>query len=430
MIGKILPIKLPDCIENDLCEKISAHISIKSFKTRLFYALAACLSLSVAIYFEYFGLSSKLLNGAFAFVGFALLLVLDKKTLFLAGFLTGLAWFWWLGMSFLFKDATVFVFAAPLFAAAIYGAIFYVLFWFKNIFYRTAAMIFGFDALAPFGFEWFKPEVVLAPTCFGVSKQELFLVIAALIALLFLQKRFKILALLPLALSLNCAAPLEPLKANIALADTQIKQKDKWNPKLLKQNVGKILELINKAAQEKKDAIILPESAFAMLLNKESALLGALQDLSKWHKIVIITGGLFYDNGDFFNSTYIFSNGDVRVINKVFLVPFGEEIPLPKFLAKHVNNVFFGGARDFQTAQEPTDYTLGGQRVRNAICYEATVEKMYKNSPPYMIVLSNNAWFYPSTQAVLQKQVMLFFARKYGVKIYHSANMQGTGIIN
>jgi len=46
-----------------------------------------------------------------------------------------------------------------------------------------------------------------------------------------------------------------------------------------------------------------------------------------------------------------------------------------------------------------------------------------------MIAISNNAWFAPSIEPTIQKLLMEYYARKYGVTIYHAANYKGTGVI-
>ena len=41
-----------------------------------------------------------------------------------------------------------------------------------------------------------------------------------------------------------------------------------------------------------------------------------------------------------------------------------------------------------------------------------------------MIVISNNAWFTPSIEPILQKQLLRYYAKKYGISIYHSGKWQ------
>ncbi len=45
-----------------------------------------------------------------------------------------------------------------------------------------------------------------------------------------------------------------------------------------------------------------------------------------------------------------------------------------------------------------TDYTIDGVKYRNAICYEGTSEKLYRDNPKNMILISNNGWVVPSVE--------------------------------
>ncbi|HEY9129876.1 MAG TPA: apolipoprotein N-acyltransferase, partial [Sulfurovum sp.] len=129
------------------------------------------------------------------------------------------------------------------------------------------------------------------------------------------------------------------------------------------------------------------------------------------------------------NSTYIFTEGKIAVANKVILVPFGESNPLPEFLSNWVNKVFYDGAVDYVASRNVTDYTIDGKVYRNAICFEATSEKLYEGNPENMIVLSNNGWFTPSTEPTLQKLLLQYYSKKYGTTIYHSVNMSDSYVV-
>jgi Apolipoprotein N-acyltransferase len=73
--------------------------------------------------------------------------------------------------------------------------------------------------------------------------------------------------------------------------------------------------------------IVFPESVFALFLNTQPKLMEALQNYS--NDITIVLGALYWENNIPRNSTYIFQNGAYTIANKVKLVPFGEENPLP-----------------------------------------------------------------------------------------------------
>jgi apolipoprotein N-acyltransferase len=148
-------------------------------------------------------------------------------------------------------------------------------------------------------------------------------------------------------------------------------------------------------------------------------------------KIAIIVGSLNEQEGLLYNSSYFFHKKKIDVANKVVLVPFGEAVPLPKQIRDFINNTFYGGAKDYEVSLKPTTFDLEGLSLRNAICYEATTDKIFEAlDTNYMVVLSNNAWFIPSHQPVLQGLLLKHYAKKYNVKIFSVTNGSGNRVIN
>jgi len=212
------------------------------------------------------------------------------------------------------------------------------------------------------------------------------------------------------------------------MPEYNLNQDEKWDRKYLNKIVDTNIQNIDYAILNNYDLVILPETAFPILLNKQENLLAVLKEKSK--DITIVTGALSLDKNQYLNSTYMFKNQKLSIANKVVLVPFGEKIPLPKVLVDLINKYFFGGASDYTSALMPTDFNIKGTIFRNAICYEATTHKVYENmKSPYVIATSNNAWFTPSIEPTLQKLLLKYYAQKHNLYIYHSTNKSQNMII-
>jgi apolipoprotein N-acyltransferase len=385
------------------------------------------------IYIAHFDLFSetilKVINSFNALLGFYLLLSSDKKTLFWSGFFIGILWFFWIGFSFRYYDATFVIPLMMLFVGLGYGLLFWIIGIFKSP-YARALLFVGFSFVHPLSFNWLIPELTLLDSFFGITKWQFALFLLSIAIFITLKSRYKALALLALLGSFNyqphVSLPLSNQK--IYLSQTKVQQDIKWEESYKDESVQNNLNIIYQAIEQKADMVIISESAFAMFLNVEPLLMQKLKTLSK--KIAIVTGALYADGTDSYNSTYYFIDGEVTVANKVILVPFGEEIPLPKFLKKIINDTFYNGAEDYKTAKKPTDININGEVFRNAICYEATREELFEGDPKFMIAISNNAWFTPSVEPTLQKLLLRYFSQKHHTVIYHVANMQGTAIIH
>ncbi|HIQ28316.1 MAG TPA: apolipoprotein N-acyltransferase [Sulfurovum sp.] len=395
------------------------------------------------IYLNHWGFSYPLLNTVLGLTALYLLLQEDEKIWFVSGAFIGLLWFWWIALSLKHYDM---LWAIPIEIFIIslsYGIIFWGIAWIsqkvgsyvprKHLIiplFLKALGLFLLSYIHPFSFDWFKPELMFIESYLGIKKWQFIIILGGIILSIW-QQRFIYLCLVVLAYDPNLSREVE-VNEKIALITTHTPVKDKWNKELHSAHFKAIYKTIDKAIREKKDLVILPESVFPVFLNRSEEIINTLQEKAK--HISIITGALYWDGKTPRNSTYIFTNGSILVANKVVLVPFGESNPLPDFLSDWVNEVFYDGAVDYQASSEIIDYKINGQTYRNAICFEATSEKLFSHTkegerPKNMIVLSNNGWFMPSTEPTLQKLLLQYYSKKYDTTIYHSINMSPSYII-
>ena len=372
-----------------------------------------------------------------------MLLLLGRKTWFWYGVFIGLFWFWWIALSLQhYGYAWGLPFGIVIIAFS-YGLIFWCMAWFAekiyalsslpSVFIKTLALL-GFSYFHPFGFDWLKPELMFIESYIGIDKWQFAIVLLA-ITLSIWKKNLIYLLLVVFAYQPTHIAPINKAteQNKIEIITTYIGVKNKWNKSLHAAQFKKVFQSIDQAIENNKTLVILPESVFPIFLNKNQALIDTLQEKAK--HISIVTGGLYWDGKTPRNSTYIFTEGKITVANKVVLVPFGESNPLPNFLSDWVNKVFYDGAIDYKASSDVIDYLIDGISYRNAICFEATSEKLYAkdssgNNPKYMIVLSNNGWFTPSIEPTLQKLLLQYYSKKYGTTIYHSVNMSKSYVIH
>ena len=389
--------------------------------------LATALLFSAFIYFEYFGLTNKLINTLCGLAALAMFLYIPKRAVLVAGFAIGLLWFYWIGYSFKYQGVGYMEPIVTLGFGFVYLLFFAPLAFTNNALLR-ALFLFGLSFVHPFNWNWMQIELLFVNSYIGIYKYQLALVLLALSLPSLLKKPYKYAPLLLLIAAFSYAYPPQhdaPLK--IKLVATDIKQEYKWTRQALMPTVYMVFEEIQKAINEGYDVVVLPESVFPLFMNQTPQLIKQLEKFS--HKITIVAGALMKENGKNYNVTYMFQNGKYQVAKKLVLVPFGEYIPLPKFAQKFINDTFFNGESDFSTAKKPTDFRIKGVKFRNAICYEATCKELYSGDVKYMIAMSNNAWFAPSIEPTIQKLLMEYYARKNGVTIYHAANYKGTGIV-
>lgn len=407
-------------------------INYKALFLDLFKGFGIALLLSLFIYSEHYSISNTLVNTLSALLGFYLLLTQKARIIVIAGGFIGLLWFYWIGYSFEYYNVGWMAPFITLFFIVLYALFFGILGFTHNPFYR-ALLLFGLSYVEPMDWNWLQVELPFINSYLGIEKWQFMLILFVLSLVIYLSqnhlyKKYQLLPLLLLlgAVDYNVPKQVEaPIK--IKLYSPSLLQEEKWLKRNQRSIIHKNMQVIQHAINEHYDLVVLPESAFPLYLNRNPFLIQKLKNYS--HHIDIITGALYSENKQHYNVSYHFSKGKFIIAKKMILVPFGEYIPLPKFLQTWVNNIFFDGTADFLTAEKPTDFIVKGVTFRNAICYEATCEEIYEGNPSYLIAISNNGWFYPSIEPTLQRLLMQFYAKKHNSIIYHSANMGGSGII-
>jgi len=383
------------------------------------FVVAFCLSLF--IFLRYFHIDAKWLHSLFAIVGFYWLLKSNRYEYFWIGFFIGIFWFYWISFSFRYYGLSYLIPFVILAIALVYGVIFRIIGAFENRLMIKTILIFLLSFIHPFGFNWFQPQLILSFSFFNPLWVTYVAFLIGILLWVKLKSYYKSIALIFLLLATwqpSYRTRKNPL--NIKITTSKINQAKKWDPKYQTAILSENYRKIHNAIKHHYNLIILPETAFPLYLNQDKNILLKLQKLSQ--DIDIIAGALSYQNQKIYNSTYFFQKGRLQIANKVVLVPFGEEIPLPSFVAKFINKIFFDGSSDFHHAPKPHDFIIKGEKYRNAICFEATSDQLYQGAPRFMIAISNNAWFTPSTEPVLQNILLQYYAKKYHTTIYHSAN--------
>jgi len=417
--------------------KIKEYFNLNKVTMGFFIAFLS----ATFLYLDWLGVVNYLLNTILGILTFYLLIKSCKKTWFWFGFFMAALWFWWISMSFANYG---FAWAIPLgvlVVSTVFGFTFLFFAslsdWISNKFFPAknylplvlkAISLLVFSYIHPLGFDWYKPELLFTNSFIGIEKWQFSLVLLAIVLTLYKKQLLFMLIIITAYPYASHFQTIEPLTQNIELSNFQINVIDKWKPELQQKHIAMIFNKIDKAIVEKKSLIILPESIFALFLNRQPILLEAL--LKRSHTINIVLGSLYIDNDTPRNSTYIFKDGNYTVANKIVLVPFGEANPLPSFMSSWINNLFFDGAPDYVAAKAPTDYEIEGKIYRNAICYEACSEPLYESQPKRMIVISNNGWVSPSLEPTQQKILLQYYSKKYGTTIYHSTNMSDSYIIH
>ncbi|MGP1484582.1 MAG: apolipoprotein N-acyltransferase [Campylobacter sp.] len=406
-------------------KKLSPYFSIKI----IIKAFVISFLISNFIYFSI--LNSKILDFISPFLaifGFYELLKSNKFHFFWSGFFVGILWFYWISFSLIYYDLSFLIPVEILAIAIIYGLMFLLAGLPSQIWLKAVLLILIYHVHI-FNFNWLNFEAIFIIGPFRADFFTLILIFTAILALIYIKNKIKFVVFFAI---LSCCIQYQKIEFKtlpfeIELTNTQIHQGLKWKKELKNKFINENLSIINKAIDEQKSVIVLPESAFALFMSHERNLVNELKEKSK--NITIITGALAYENNNSYNSAFLFQDGKMSRFDKFILVPFGEEVPLPNFAKNLINSLFFDGHSDFSTAKNVSDYDLQGYKIRNAICYEATRDELFRGEFDAMIAITNNGWFVPSIEPKLQEILLKYYATKYKKAIYHSVNGSNSQII-
>ncbi len=196
---------------------------------------------------------------------------------------------------------------------------------------------------------------------------------------------------------LESAAP----QRKVAVVQGNIDQTLKWDPAFQTASVEKYLALSARAMAQGPDLVVWPETATPFYLFYQQPLTGMVTGFVARSGTPFLVGSpSFRPNGeamDYFNSAYLIdaAGRPAGRYDKVHLVPFGEYVPLKRylpFLGKMVAQV-----GDFKSGPLGATLAWGGRRLGVQICYEIIFPRlsrqMVAGGADILVNMTNDAWF-------------------------------------
>jgi apolipoprotein N-acyltransferase len=185
--------------------------------------------------------------------------------------------------------------------------------------------------------------------------------------------------------------------------------------------------------------IIWPEAASPGLFGQDDDIFERFYALTKKIKIPILLGAVTRSKDIFFNSALLIGS-DGRIAgryDKLHLVPFGEYIPLKKFLPFLETVVPIG---DINAGKEYTIFQIRNPKsqIRNKfavlICFEDLFPELsrefVKRGAGFLVNITNDAWYKSSTAPYQHLQASVLRAVENRVTLARAANTGISGFIS
>jgi len=233
---------------------------------------------------------------------------------------------------------------------------------------------------------------------------------------------------------LAAAAPL----VRISVVQASIDEAIKWNPAFQESTTRTYVRLSLSAVKDRPDLIVWPETAVPFYYLANVRLTDIVREgIRKAGTDFLIGSPSFVMQGeriDYYNSAYLI-DADGRVAakyDKVHLVPFGEYVPLKKylpFLGKMVENV-----GDFKTGKIGDTVPWRNGRLGIQICFEIIFpglsRAMVQNQALLLANMTNDAWFGKTAAPYQHFSMAVFRAVENKRSLVRAANTGISGFVD
>ncbi len=234
--------------------------------------------------------------------------------------------------------------------------------------------------------------------------------------------------------NLTAAAP----RVKVAVVQGNIPQAAKWDPAFQISTTKKYIQLSLQAAAARPDLVIWPETATPFHMHHNKVLTGMVRRGVQAAGTHFVIGSPFFNRRgetlDYYNSAFIIAP-DGRIgprYDKAHLVPFGEYVPLRRwlpFVGKLVAQV-----GDFVAGQPGQVLNWRDHRLAPLICYEAIFPALTRaaaqNGADLLINLTNDAWYGLTSAPYQHLSLCVFRAVESRRSFIRAANTGISGFID
>jgi apolipoprotein N-acyltransferase len=221
-------------------------------------------------------------------------------------------------------------------------------------------------------------------------------------------------------------APTDTVR--VGVMQPSIEQPLKYDPNHAATTLGIYLALSRRAADDRPELLVWPETATPTPLARDAGLVALLRSLAASLKAPLVVGSIDVEGGSplvLRNTAFLLTERGVEGrYDKMHLVPFGEYVPLSGVIG------FVRGWAEFISELEPGTRTVvfpgPPAPFGVVICYEGIfpelVRDFAKNGARLIVNITNDAWF-GRTSGPLQHLAMYpFRAVEHRTAVVRSAN--------
>ncbi|HWI39948.1 MAG TPA: apolipoprotein N-acyltransferase, partial [Verrucomicrobiae bacterium] len=232
--------------------------------------------------------------------------------------------------------------------------------------------------------------------------------------------------------------PEEGAPLRVALVQGNIDQGVKWDPSYRDATIETYSRLSRKACASGADLVVWPESAAPFFFQHEAGPAERIRGLARETGTCILFGSPAAEqrNGGtkYLNSAFLLSPGGEVLgrSDKMHLVPFGEYVPMARFLP--FVNKLVQGIGDFAPASQIATLDTGKGSIGVLICFEGIFPELargYARAGSSLLVnITNDAWYGESSAPWQHLAMTVFRAVETRLPLVRAANTGITAVID
>jgi apolipoprotein N-acyltransferase len=224
---------------------------------------------------------------------------------------------------------------------------------------------------------------------------------------------------------------------NVAVVQGNIPQDQKWNPARAEAILSQYLAMTREAAREGAQFVVWPESSAPFYFEEDRVGAARVRAVVQETGVTLLFGSDQIEHGSpakYYNSAFVLrpDGSTAGVYRKMYLVPFGEYVPLRRllfFVAPVVDAV-----GDFSPGRDVTILPVDRFKVSTAICYEIVygnlVRQMVLSGSELLTTITNDAWYGRSSAPYQHFEQASMRAIEQGRYLVRSANTGISGIVD
>ena len=194
----------------------------------------------------------------------------------------------------------------------------------------------------------------------------------------------------------------------IGLLQGNIEQKDKWDPGQARRIFTTYIAMTRDAVRRGAQYVMWPESSTPFMFEENAVGEQQIRDLAAEVRVPLLFGSDQIERGatpHLYNAAFLVTpdRRTAAVYRKMQLVPFGEFIPLQRWIS--FLSPLVGGLATFAAGESVTMLPIGDHKASTAICYEVIFPHLAREAvergSELLTTITNDGW-YGTTSAPYQ----------------------------